>query len=534
MPSDAAHFPDPSEPDRSSLTIRSGCVGGQIVDLRCNAGRIIAIEPAGTLKPDGGTSIDARGGFVLPGFVDAHVHLVMAGMTSSQVNLARCPDRATFEARVEQGLKTLEDEEWLIGHGWLETDWGGEIPDATWLAVAGDRPAVCIKHDHHACLVNQAALTVALERFGDQPCPRGGEIVRDAEGRPTGLMLESAAWMIVNPAVPQPALESRRSTTIEAARHLASLGFTAVGSMEYAEEMVDVLHPVRDELAVRVMVTMLDRELPIDEPLSRLERLSVHPHLELLGCKAFLDGTYGSRTAAMLADFSDTPGNAGMLVELAERNELLEWIEFVVRRGHSPSMHAIGDRAARLALDACDHAERITLDTGIARPMLRVEHCQAVDASDIPRFGVSTKRIASMQPIHMLDDGPTVEKALGAERLDSFFPTRAIADAGGRLAFGSDWPIADPCPMEGIRIAVTGRDRSGRVVPGDRTITAAQAVHAYTVEARSALGLPAVSTAIGDPADLVILDQDPSVVEWGTETPTVFATVCNGKTTFLA
>jgi predicted amidohydrolase YtcJ len=534
MPSDAAHFPDPSDPDRSSLTIRNGCVGGRIVDLRCDGGRIIGIEPAGNLEPDGGTSIDARGGFVLPGFVDAHVHLVMAGITSSQIDLARCPDRATFEARIEQGLKTLQDGEWLIGHGWLETDWGGEIPDATWLAVAGDRPAVCIKHDHHACLVNPAALAIALDRFGDRTCPPGGEIVRDAQGQPTGLMLESAAWMIVNPVVPQPTLESRRSTTTEAARHLASLGFTAVGSMEYAEEMVDVLHPVRDELAVRVMVTMLDRALPIDEPLSRLERLSVHSHLELLGCKAFLDGTYGSRTAAMLADFSDTPGNAGMLVELAERNELLEWIEFVVRRGHSPSMHAIGDRAARLALDACDHAEQITLDTGIARPMLRVEHCQAVDASDIPRFGVSTKRIASMQPIHMLDDGPTVEKALGAERLDSFFPTRAIAEAGGRLAFGSDWPIADPCPMEGIRIAVTGRDRSGRVVPGDRTITAAQAAHAYTVEARLALGLPPVSTAIGDPADLVILDLDPSVVDWATETPTVLATVCNGKTTFLS
>ncbi|MFB0985165.1 MAG: amidohydrolase family protein, partial [Phycisphaerales bacterium] len=417
--------------------------------------------------------------------------------------------------------------------GWLETDWGGEIPDASWLAAAGDRPAVCIKHDHHACLVNPAALAIALDRFGDRTCPPGGEIVRDAQGQPTGLMLESAAWMIVNPVVPTPSVETRRGTTIAASQYLATLGITQVGSMTYAEEVVDVLDAIRDELAVGVAVTMLDRELPIDAPLARLEALDRDDRVRLIGCKAFLDGTLGSRTAAMLADYADRPGERGLLVELAERGELMTWIEFVVKRGWSPSMHAIGDAAARLALDACDHAERFAREAGLAPPKIRIEHCQTVDPTDIPRFKTSDRH-ASMQPTHLLDDGTTVEHSLGSERFDAFFPFRAIDDAGGTLSFGSDWPIENPDPIEGIRVAVTGQDRHGRVVPGTRTVDVATAIRAYTTNARAALGLPPVALEIGDPADLVVLDRDPAALDWASETPTVIATVCHGKTTFLA
>ena len=529
----AAHSSGITNPEGSSWTIRNGRIDGRKVDVRCEAGRIAAIEPAGTLSAGDGPSIDAREGWILPGFVDAHVHLVLAGTVAGQIDLAGCPDRATFEARIEQGLETLRDDEWLIGHGWLESDWGGEIPDATWLAAAGDRPAVCIKHDHHACLVNAAALTIALERFGDQACPPGGEIVRDAEGRPTGLMLESAAWMIVNPVVPTPSVETRRQTTIAASRHLATLGITQVGTMTYAEDVVDVLDAIRDELAVGVAVTMLDRELPIDEPLARLEALDHDDRVRLIGCKAFLDGTLGSRTAAMLADYADRPGERGLLVELAERGELMTWIEFVTKRGWGPSMHAIGDAAARLALDACDHAERIAREAGLEPPEIRIEHCQTVDPADIPRFKASNRH-ASMQPTHMLDDGITVERSLGPERFDAFFPFRAIHDAGGTLSFGSDWPIENPDPIEGIRVAVTGRDRGGRVVPGDRTVDVATAIRAYTTNARAALGLPSVTVEIGDPADLVVLDRDPHAVDWASDRPAVQATFRSGHMTHRA
>jgi predicted amidohydrolase YtcJ len=233
----------------------------------------------------------------------------------------------------------------------------------------------------------------------------------------------------------------------------------------------------------------------------------------------------------MLADYADRPGERGMLVELAERGELFDWIAFVVRRGWSPSMHAIGDAAARLALDACDHADAIAREVGLAAPRLRVEHCQTVDPADVARFA-APNRYASMQPTHMLDDGTTVERSLGPDRFDAFFPFRAIADAGGTLAFGSDWPIETPDPIQGIRVAVTGVDRHGRVVPGpDRTVDIDTAIAAYTTNARAALGLPEVEVAPGFPADLVILDRDPLTTDWRTAVPVVSLTIHRGRVT---
>ncbi len=139
-----------------------------------------------------------------------------------------------------------------------------------------------------------------------------------------------------------------------------------------------------------------------------------------------------------------------------------------------------------------------------------------------------------MQPTHMLDDGRTVDASLGADRLASFFPTRAIHEAGGTLCFGSDWPIETPDPIEGIRVAVTGVDRDGRVVPGERTVDVATALRAYTDHARAALGLPAVALEVGAPADLVVLDRDPHALDWSTERPSVRLTVHDGRVTHRA
>jgi len=520
--------PRPSDPRDTAIRLRNVVVDGRPVDIRCDHGRIAAIEPPGSTDVTG-EMLEGHGGTVLPGFVDAHLHLVLAATTLEQVDLARCTGRTDFEKRLTERAATLPShgpDAWLLGHGWLESDWGGELPDRSWLEACGDRPVVCFKHDHHAVLVND----VVLAMLGDAEPPPGGTIVTGADGRPNGLLLESAAWKLVNPIVPKPSIETRRRTTIAASRYLATLGITQVGSMVYAEDVLDVLDPIRDELAVGVAVTMLDRTLPIDEPLARLEALDRDDRLRLVGCKAFLDGTLGSRTAAMLADYADRPGERGMLVELAERGELLDWIEFVVRRGWRPSMHAIGDAAARLALDACDHAERIAREAGLEPPEIRIEHCQTVDPADIPRFAPGNRH-ASMQPTHMLDDGITVERSLGPERLDAFFPFRAIRDAGGTLSFGSDWPIENPDPIEGIRVAVTGRDRDGRVVPGDRAVDVATAIEAYTTNPRRALGLPTVSVRVGDPADLVILDRDPHAVDWMNEVPAVRATIHAGRVT---
>merc|ERR1711965_405200 len=137
----------------------------------------------------------------------------------AQVDLARCRGREDFERRLADRAESMPTEgpdAWLVGQGWLETDWGGDLPDASWLNACGDRPVACLKHDRHAVLVNE----VVLKMLGEVECPPGGEIVRDASGQPPGLMLEAAAWHLVNPIIPKPSIESRRHTTIAATRHL--------------------------------------------------------------------------------------------------------------------------------------------------------------------------------------------------------------------------------------------------------------------------------------------------------------------------
>ncbi|MCH2160972.1 MAG: amidohydrolase family protein [Phycisphaerales bacterium] len=502
----------------------------RLVAVEMEAGRIIAIVPQDDAPAPQGDILDADGAWLSPGFVDAHVHFVMSGLALQQLDLTGVTSREEFEHRITQEHARLPREAWLLADGWLEGDWRGDVPEKSWLAAAGDRPAACWKKDHHAVLVNEPVLAMLGAHGLDSP--PGGEIVRNQDGSSTGLMLEAAAWELVIPLIPTPSVPVRQEASRAAARALAAYGVVAVGAMEYAEEVINILEPIRDDLAVRIMVTMLDRELPIDEPLARLQAMRSDDRLGLIGCKAFLDGTFGSRTAAMLEPWSDGPANnLGMLVELAERGEVHQWMERVVEAGLSPSMHAIGDRAARLALDAADHADQHASERGLPRPWVRIEHCQAVHPDDVPRFA---GRVASMQPLHVLDDGRAAHDRLGAERMPRFFPFRPLQDADAILAFGSDWPIAEPDVMAGIRAAVHGLDRNGRQTLDDRAVDVATALEAYTHDARRALQLPAVTPEAGDPADLVLLDRCPLASDYVEELPRVLTTLMNGHISYDA
>ena len=231
----------------------------------------------------------------------------------------------------------------------------------------------------------------------------------------------------------------------------------------------------------------------------------------------------------MLKPFYDDPENLGTLVELAQRGEVHEWIERVIDAGLSPSMHAIGDHAARIALDAGDHADRYALNAGRTQQPIRIEHCQTVHPDDVGRFA---NRVASMQPIHARDDGRIAASRLGPDRLTHFFPTRPLSQSGTILAFGSDWPIANPDPILGIQAALDGADADGHVANPDSRIDLHTAIDGYTTGARSALGLPEVTLRVGEPADYVILDRLPHSADWTTHPPQVQMTICGGKVTY--
>ena len=290
--------------------------------------------------------------------------------------------------------------------------------------------------------------------------------------------------------------------------------------MEYLRDVLEVLSPERVDERLRCCVTLLDRDWPLDTGMAQQVRAG--DFLTIIGFKAFLDGTLGSRSARMLEDYTDQPGNRGLFVELAAQGFLHEWAAKVAAAGYSPSMHAIGDEAVRLALDV---VERLPPDAHS-----RIEHAQTVHPADIGRF---RNRIASMQPLHKADDGRFARSRLGSDRLSEFFPFRKLRTAGATLAFGSDWPIVSPDPLAGIRAAVTGLTFENQPMCIDQNLMVEEVLCAYTRDAAHCLCMPHTGLlSRGALADLTVLDQNPFTADWTSDPPRVLMTIVGGSVVF--
>jgi len=487
-------------------------------------GRIVALdEPADGVHrhaPDF-DSFDAQGRFIIPGLIDTHTHLLMAGESLEQLDLSVARSRGEFEDLIRQGHRDLPPGQWLLARGWAQENWPGHaLPDKSWLRSAGDRPVVAYRMDSHICLVNDAVLS----RIDLATEPNGGRIGRGPDGAADGLMFEAAAWQLVNPLIPRLDRPAQHEALCRAIEHANALGLTTVGSMEYARDVEAVHAPIRDDLLLRIRVTLLDREWPLD--FSFGEDFAGDDFLDVIGYKTFIDGTLGARTARMLEDYSDDPGNRGMWCELAGSRLLPLWIQAVAQRGFQPSMHAIGDAAARAALDAIDSLPKDLAEC--VRP--RIEHAQQLHASDIKRFR-RPGTIASMQPLHRADDGRYALRRVGPHRVEGAFAFRRLIDAGGRLAFGSDWPIVSCDPFAGIRAAVTGLTIDGQPFCAEQNLTVEEALRAYTIDAAHALHCEsdAGSIEVGKCSDLVILDRDPFTADWGGNPPRAVMTIVDGE-----
>ena len=490
------------------------------ISWRCGTiDRIDRVTPgdASTLIARG--AIDRRDQFAVPGFVDAHLHLTLASIGLSKVDLSGCASRVGFESRIAAGAASLARGAWLEAQGWDESSWGGAMPDSSWLHTAGDRPAVAYRMDIHACVVNDVLLERLMREGALDADPPGGTIVRDASGAPTGLLLEQAAWQIVNPRVPVPDATRRQAALLLGISHLLRFGVTAAGSMEYAREVREVLLPVA-RLPVpmpTIAVTLLDRTLPLD--LSVAKEFHVNGRLRVIGAKSFADGTLGSRTAAMLEPYAGMR-SCGLLIEHAHDGTLVEWMREVAAAGLSPSIHAIGDAAVRATLDAADAA-------GIPRGILRIEHVQTLSDADVPRLAGA---FASMQPLHAASDMPGAADRLGAHRTRLLFRWADIARAGATLAFGSDWPVVPPDPIRAMRSAITGRADDGRIY-GHSLISPEDALIAHTEGAARCLGLwpHCGNLAPGARADIALLDADPLRCDWDDLPPRVCGVILGGE-----
>ena len=450
--------------------------------------------------------IDAAGGMVAPGFIDSHVHFIDGGFRLSSVQLRDAASPAEFIARIKAYAATLSPGTWITGGDWDHQQWGGELPTRAWIdSVTPKNPVWVARLDGHMALANTLALNAA-KVTRETPEVEGGTIVRDSAGEPTGVLKDNAQ-AYVNRVEPAATSELNDRALSAAMKYVAERGVTSVQNMGTFGDLAafERAHAKGSMITRIYAVTPIAQWEKLRDTVEKRGRGD--EWLRIGGLKGFVDGSLGSHTAAMFAPFTDTPKDSGFLVET--ESDLYRWTSAGDKAGLQLIVHAIGDRAINTQLNIF---ERVAKENGPRDRRFRIEHAQHIARGDIPRFG-SVGVIASMQPYHAIDDGRWAEKVIGHERALTTYAFRSLLDSGARLAFGSDWFVAPPAPLEGIYAAVTRRTLDDRNPKGwipEQRIGVEEALRAYTVDAAFASFDEKLKGSLerGKLADIVILDRD--------------------------
>lgn len=460
--------------------------------------------------------VDGEGRVVVPGFVDAHLHIMDLGLGTLVLDLSMTNSLDEALSRVAAYAAAYPDRPWIIGRGWDQERWGlGRFPTAAELdAVVPDRTVWLERVDGHAGWGN----SLALEAGGvtaATPDPAGGRIERIAGSRaPAGVLVDEATAM-VDDAVPPPLPEDRDLALHNAQRILLSNGITAVADMGTTVEDWMTFRRAGDaeRLQLRIMsyADSVDSMLLIGGPAPT--QWLYDDRLRLNGVKLYLDGALGSRGALLKADYSDDHGNRGL--PMLSGTQLRNLMSRAALDRFQVAIHAIGDAANTEALYAIEELARDY--TGDRR--WRIEHAQIVDPADLPRFG-ENGIIASMQPVHQTSDMMMAEARLGEARLGGAYAWRSILQAGGNMAFGTDAPVEPVDALAGLAVAISRTNADGEPFGGWRpqeVITREQALAAYTAGAAFA-GFAEGRfgrLAEGERADFVILSADPLLANPG-------------------
>jgi len=485
-------------------------------------------------------TIDLDGRFVMHGFNDAHMHLASAGLEKMNVNMIGAKTLDEFRDRLRAKCEAAEPGEWVVGEGWDETLWPVKVLPTRWDLdeVSGKHPVYLVRVDGHLGVANTRALQLASVTVASRD-PEGGKIDRDEGGTPTGILREKAEGAVLA-VIPKPTHEKRRQAIELALADLASHGITSAQDYSQWEDFQiyeDLEHDGK-------LTARISEWLPFDDSIEELNRKRAsHPvsdnmlHTGML--KGFMDGSVGSRTAALVEPYSDDPNNNGL--PQYEVGKLNAMTRERVLAGYQIGFHAIGDKGVQMALDAFAEAEKAAKEAKVKAAdggtdyRLRIEHAQITTPQQILRFK-ELKVIASMQPSHLLTDMNWAEARLGPKRAEHSYAWAEFLRRGVTLAFGTDYPVEPVTPFRGIYAALTRMSVDGKksYYPAQK-LNIEQTIAAYTTGAAFAEFAEKQKGKLepGMLADFVVLDQDitaappPKILE-----TKVLRTVVGGKTVY--
>lgn len=478
-----------------------------------------------TSRYHGAREIDLKGKLVTPGFNDAHLHFAGGGLSLLRVVLNGSATLDEAKQRIAAKIKELPAGSWVLGRGWDHTLWGGQWPTRADLdQVAPHNPVFVQRVDGHVSWAN----SLALQKAGitrDTKAPGGGEILFDAKGEPTGILKETAGEL-VSKVVPDPTIEEGMRAIERALEEARRYGITSIqdnSGYEVVKGYRELLKQGKLTVRVAEWQNFEDSIETLKEQRAEFASFNVDPlRIRLTALKGYVDGTLGSRTAAMLAPFADDPKNSGI-----PRRPPEELTRMIVERdaaGFQVALHAIGDRANRMALDGFEKAyDRIKVYNATASDgggkiqssdlrRHRIEHAQVVAPSDFARFrdlGV----IASMQPSHAISDKRWAQDRLGEYRVQGAYAWHMMQSFGVHVPFGTDWPVEPINPYLGLFAAVTRQSTEGDPPGGwwpQERISIANAIRCYTAESAYASfeEKEKGQIAVGMLADFAVHSQD--------------------------
>lgn len=516
--------PDPEGNPAADAPYADGVWTPDAEAIALKDGLILAVGTADEIEPLGGPGTEVKdlaGATVLPGFVESHGHYEELGELAEEVSLVGVTTEDEMVARVMAMAATMPDGKWVIGAGWDEGEWANDLPTNTRLnELLPNTPVVLKGLRGFGILGNRAALESA-GIYRDTPAPSGGEIVRNANGELTGVLLNRAV-PVLRDAIPERSLEARKRVILYGLNQILEAGYVAAHHAGvYSNYMPAYLSLAAEgALPMRVEVMPATREANravVEEWIQRGPTRDPADRLQVRSVKGYYDASLGSRGAKMIDGYSDMPGVNG--VAGAEYGFLEDLVTRCIAAGFQAVLHGIGDGGNR---DLLDLYERVFAEFPEARSLRhRIEHAQVVHPDDFERFG-ELNIVASMQPPHAVEDSPWAEDRVGPERIQGAYAWRTMRRNGVALLFNSDLSGTDFNIFYGLHSAITRTDKSGRPEGGwyrDQKMTAEEALRGYTVWAAYASSREDLTGTIepGKWADLSVITIDPLNV--GTSDP---------------